>query len=50
MHPYKPQLNGQDLSENKDPSGKKLFVEFVKTCRENGEGFVEVRPRLRRHP
>ena len=41
MHPYKPQLNGKDLSQNKDPNGKHLFVEFVKTCRENGEGFVD---------
>ena len=41
MHPYKPELNGSDLSENKDPNGKRLFVEFVKTCQENGEGFVD---------
>jgi methyl-accepting chemotaxis protein len=41
IHPYKPQLNGKDLSENKDPNGKRLFVEFVKVCREKGEGFVE---------
>jgi len=41
MHPYKPELNGKDLSESKDPNGKKLFVEFVKTCRAKGEGFVD---------
>jgi len=41
MHPYKPELNGKDLSQNADPNGKKLFVEFVKVCRENGEGFVD---------
>ena len=41
MHPYKPQLNGTDLSENKDPNGKKLFVEFVNVCRDNGQGFVD---------
>jgi methyl-accepting chemotaxis protein len=41
MHPYKPELDGQDLSENKDPNGKKLFVEFVNVCREKGEGFVD---------
>jgi methyl-accepting chemotaxis protein len=40
-HPYKPELNGKDLSSSKDPNGKRLFVEFVKVCRENGEGFVE---------
>ncbi len=41
MHPYNPQLNGTDLSNNQDPKGKRLFVEFVKVCREKGEGFVD---------
>ena len=31
MHPYREELNGTDLSNYKDPHGKKLFVEFVKT-------------------
>lgn len=41
MHPYKTELNGKDLSDIKDPTGKRLFVEFVRVCKENGEGFVE---------
>ncbi len=41
MHPYKPQLDGKDLSEVKDPNGKKLFVEFARVCREKGKGFVD---------
>jgi methyl-accepting chemotaxis protein len=41
MHPYKPELNGRDLSQNEDPNGKRLFVEFVNICRQNGEGFVD---------
>ena len=41
MHPFKPELNGKDLSENKDPKGKRLFVEMVNTCKEHGEGLVE---------
>jgi len=41
MHPFKPELNGKDLSEIKDPHGKRLFVEFVEVCRKAGEGFVE---------
>jgi len=40
MHPYKPDLNGKNLSGIKDPDGKKIFMEFVKVCREKGEGFV----------
>jgi methyl-accepting chemotaxis protein len=41
MHPFKPELDGKDLSANKDPNGKALFIEFAKTCKENGEGFVD---------
>ena len=41
MHPKQPQLDGTDLSEYKDPKGKRLFVEFVKVCKEKGEGTVE---------
>ena len=40
MHPIKPELDGKDLSENKDPTGKHLFVEFVNTVKTNGAGFV----------
>ena len=41
MHPYKPELEGKDLSENKDPNGKRLFMDFVEICRARGEGFSE---------
>ena len=41
MHPIKPELNGKDLSENKDPNGKALFVEMAKVCKDKGKGFVE---------
>lgn len=41
MHPIKPSLNGKDLSDFKDPNGKKLFVEMAKVCAENGSGFVD---------
>jgi methyl-accepting chemotaxis protein len=40
MHPIKPELEGKDLSENKDPTGKFLFVEFVNTVKKSGAGFV----------
>lgn len=43
MHPTQPALNGKDLSDYKDPKGKALFVEFVKVCKEKGEGFVGYR-------
>ncbi len=41
MHPIKPELDGKDLTENKDPNGKQLFVEFVKTVEKSGQGFVD---------
>ncbi|GEO83413.1 MULTISPECIES: methyl-accepting chemotaxis protein [Alphaproteobacteria] len=41
MHPIKPELVGKDLSGNKDPNGKHIFMEFVKTVKESKEGFVD---------
>ncbi len=41
MHPIKPELNGADLTQNKDPNGKFLFVEFVNTVKASGQGFVD---------
>lgn len=43
MHPYLPELEGKDLSNFTDPSGKKLFVACVETVRENGAGYVTYR-------
>jgi methyl-accepting chemotaxis protein len=40
MHPFRPDLDGEDLTDWKDPKGVYLFVEFVKVCEEKGEGFV----------
>jgi methyl-accepting chemotaxis protein len=40
MHPYKPELDGKDLSDYKDANGKKLFVDVVETVRKNDAGFV----------
>ena len=40
MHPIKPRLDGKDLSTLKDPNGKYLFNEMVKTVKENNSGFV----------
>ncbi|NOY13193.1 MAG: chemotaxis protein [Deltaproteobacteria bacterium] len=40
MHPIKPALDGKDLSRISDPTGKKLFVEFVNVSRKQGGGFV----------
>ncbi|MGO7213564.1 methyl-accepting chemotaxis protein [Rhizobium ruizarguesonis] len=41
MHPIKPALNGTDISQMKDPTGKFLFVEFVNKVKKDGKGFVD---------
>lgn len=41
MHPYRPELNGQDLSHYADPAGKKLFVEFAALVRTQGHGYTD---------
>jgi methyl-accepting chemotaxis protein len=41
MHPIQSEMNGADLSEYKDPKGKKLFMKMVQVCRLKGAGFVD---------
>jgi diguanylate cyclase (GGDEF)-like protein len=40
MHPMR-ELEGQDLSDNRDPNGKYLFREFVRVCSSSGAGIVD---------
>src|SRR5579864_1937900 len=40
MHPMKPALDGTDLTSFKDPSGKAVFVEFVRAAQAPDGGFV----------
>ena len=41
MHAIKPELDGKDLSDFKDPNGKRLFMAFVDTVRQHGKGYVD---------
>ena len=41
MHPMKPALDGTDLTSLKDPSGKAVFVEFVRAAQAPDGGFVQ---------
>ncbi|MBE0619087.1 MAG: cache domain-containing protein [Burkholderiales bacterium] len=41
MHPIKPALDGKDVSNVKDPTGKPLFVAFVDRVKQDGAGFVD---------
>ncbi len=40
MHPYRPELNNQNLSNYKDPQGKRLFVEAVDIVNKKGHGYI----------
>jgi methyl-accepting chemotaxis protein len=40
MHPVKPELDGKDLADTKDPHGRPLFRDMVAVARREGAGFV----------
>ncbi|MFH1061085.1 MAG: cache domain-containing protein [Pseudomonadota bacterium] len=40
MHPYRPDLEGADISTYSDPEGKRIFVEFVEVAKAQGQGYV----------
>ena len=40
MHPYRPDLEGQNLQNFKDKNQKNLFVEFVEKVNNEGSGYV----------
>ncbi|MFP4672034.1 MAG: cache domain-containing protein, partial [Desulfohalobiaceae bacterium] len=40
MHPFKPELEGEDLSDVQDPDGVHLFKRMVQKVEEQGSGFV----------
>ncbi len=41
MHPYRPDLNGRDVSGFTDPLGTQIFSRFAQIVRRQGKGFVE---------
>jgi len=41
MHPFKPELDGKDLSQFKDPLGHTLFVSMASIVRQQSQGFVD---------
>ena len=41
MHPYRQELNGTDLSNYKDPQGKRLFVDATEIVSKKGEGYID---------
>lgn len=41
VHPYRPDLDGKDLSGFKDSHGKRLFVEFAEIGRRSGAGYSD---------
>ncbi len=41
MHPYRRDLIGKDVSNFRDPQGRRLFVEFADLVKRGREGYVE---------
>jgi methyl-accepting chemotaxis protein len=41
MHPLKPEMDGKDQSDYKDPNGKRIFVEMANICQDKGAGIIE---------
>lgn len=41
IHPYRPDLNGADLTGYRDSKGKQVFVEFTDAVIRDGESFVD---------
>lgn len=41
VHPYRPELNGKDLTGYRDSKGKTIFVEFVNAVSATGESYVD---------
>jgi len=40
MHPYRPDLDGRNVSDFIDSEGTKIFVEFASLAREEGQGYI----------
>jgi len=40
MHPIKPEMDGKDLADDKDPNGKRIFVDMAALAKDKGEGVV----------
>ncbi len=41
MHPYRSDLNGEDLLDFKDARGVRIFVEFSNLVQREGEGYID---------
>lgn len=41
VHPYRPELDGLDLSDYSDRAGKRMFVEFARLVKARGDGYAE---------
>ncbi len=41
MHPYRPDLEGTDISTFADPAGKRVFLSCVEIVRTKGAGYVD---------
>ncbi len=50
MHPYRPDLEGKDISHFTDSDGKLIFLEFIKTVKNGGAGYVDYKWQWKDNP
>lgn len=50
MHPYRSDLEGQDISNVRDSSGRAFWVDAVHAVQKNGSGFIEYRRDSNKNP
>lgn len=41
MHPFSTDLEGEEVSDFQDPTGKRIFIEFANVAKTSGEGYVD---------
>lgn len=41
IHPFRPDLNGKELDQYTDPTGKKLFLEALALVEQSGAGYLD---------
>lgn len=50
MHPYRPDLEGKNVSNFADPNGKLIFLEFIKAVKNGGAGYVDYKWQWKDNP
>lgn len=50
VHPYRTELENKDLSDFRDPDGKRIFVEMAEIVKKSGSGYLQYRWQWKDNP